>query len=55
LVKSKEILGAMLLTWHNLAYYQHLMRQIREAIRVGRLAGFAAEFVTGQQEGEHHA
>ena len=26
LVKSGEILGAMLLTWHNLKYYQDLMR-----------------------------
>ena len=44
LVKSKEILGAMLLTWHNLAYYQHLMRQLRAAIRDGRLRAFAAGF-----------
>lgn len=32
LFRSKEILGAMLLTWHNLAYYQRLMRIIRQAI-----------------------
>jgi queuine tRNA-ribosyltransferase len=44
LVKSKEILGAMLLTWHNLHYYQELMRQLREAIAAKRLADFAAEF-----------
>ncbi|HAK62196.1 MAG TPA: tRNA guanosine(34) transglycosylase Tgt [Alphaproteobacteria bacterium] len=45
LVKSKEILGAMLLTWHNLAYYQHLMRKLREVITEGRLREFAADFL----------
>jgi queuine tRNA-ribosyltransferase len=44
LVKSKEILGSMLLTWHNLAYYQNLMRRLRAAIRVGGLAEFANAF-----------
>jgi queuine tRNA-ribosyltransferase len=37
LVKAKEILGAMLLTWHNLQYYQDLMAEIRLAISEGRL------------------
>lgn len=41
LVKSKEILGSMLLTWHNLAYYQDLMRQIRDSIKAGGLATLA--------------
>ena len=44
LVKSKEILGSMLLTWHNLAYYQNLMRRLGDAIRLGGLAEFANEF-----------
>ena len=44
LVKSKEILGSMLLTWHNLAYYQNLMRRLRSAIQVGGLAEFAHTF-----------
>ncbi len=44
LVKSKEILGAMLLTWHNLAYYQNLMRRIGDAIQAGGLADLANEF-----------
>ena len=44
LVKAKEILGAMLLTWHNLQYYQDLMAGLREAIGEGRLTEFAAEF-----------
>ncbi len=40
LVRAGEILGAILLTWHNLAFYQALMRRLREAIERGR---FAAE------------
>ena len=41
LFRAQEILGAMLLTWHNLTYYQDLMRSIRQAIREDRLAEFA--------------
>lgn len=37
LVRAGEILGSMLMTWHNLHYYQDLMREIRQAIREGRL------------------
>ena len=43
LVRSGEILGAMLLTWHNVAYYQHLMARMREAIAAGAFAAFAAD------------
>jgi queuine tRNA-ribosyltransferase len=43
LVKANEILGAMLLTWANIAYYQELMRGIRQAINDGRFKDFAAE------------
>jgi queuine tRNA-ribosyltransferase len=42
-VKANEILGAMLLTWANIAYYQELMRGIRQAISEGRFTDFAAE------------
>ena len=38
LVKAGEILGAMLLTWHNLYYYQGLMAVARGAIEAGRFA-----------------
>lgn len=44
LVKSKEILGAMLMTWHNLHYYQELMQGIRDAIAAGKFAEFEQEF-----------
>ena len=43
LVRSDEILGMMLLTWNNLAYYQELMAGMRAAIAGGRLAAFAEE------------
>ncbi len=38
LVRSGEILGAILLTWHNLAFYQALMRRLRRAIEEARFA-----------------
>lgn len=43
LVKSQEALGAMLLTWNNLSYYQSLMSELRSAIGSGRLAERSAE------------
>ncbi|SON55571.1 Queuine tRNA-ribosyltransferase [Hartmannibacter diazotrophicus] len=43
LVRSGEALGAMLLTWANVAYYQSLMQGIRDAIEEGRYADFMAE------------
>ncbi|BBC72740.1 tRNA-guanine(34) transglycosylase [Altererythrobacter sp. B11] len=44
LQKSGEILGAMLVTEHNLSFYQQLMQAMRDAIAQGRFAGFAADF-----------
>ena len=43
LVKAGEILGAMLLSWHNLAYYQDLMASLRQALEAERFAAAAAE------------
>ena len=43
LVKANEMLGAMLLSWANIAYYQELMQGIRAAISEGRLKDFAAQ------------
>ena len=45
LVKSGEILGAMLMTQHNLWFYQRLMQALREAIAGQRLQAFASEFL----------
>ncbi len=44
LFKAGEYLGPMLLTWHNLQYYQDLMAGLREAISAGRLAAFIENF-----------
>ncbi len=44
LVKSQEILGAMLMTEHNIAFYQQLMQAMRDAIAEGRFATFATNF-----------
>jgi queuine tRNA-ribosyltransferase len=43
-VKANEIIASMLLTWHNLSFYQDLMAGLRAAIGEGRLADFAATF-----------
>ena len=45
LVKSGEILGAMLMTEHNLWFYQRIMQGLREAIAEQRLQSFASEFL----------
>jgi queuine tRNA-ribosyltransferase len=45
LVKSGEILGAMLMTQHNLWFYQRLMQDLRDAIAVQGLAAFVGEFL----------
>jgi queuine tRNA-ribosyltransferase len=45
LVKSGEILGAMLMTQHNLWFYQRVMQALRDAIAERRLQAFAREFL----------
>ena len=50
LSKTGEILGAMLLTWHNLTYYQDLMADLRRAIAAGSLVSFSQEF--GRLQGQ---
>ena len=44
LIKSGEMLGAMLLTEHNIGFYQQLMAAMREAIAQDRFAAFASDF-----------
>jgi len=55
LIQAKEILGSMLLTWHNLHYYQVLMVEIREAISEGRFEDFQREFAEAQKQGDIEA
>ena len=52
LVKCGEILGAVLLTWHNLCFYQELMAELRSAIRSGSLGAFARDFAERQGRSE---
>jgi queuine tRNA-ribosyltransferase len=47
LFKAGEMLGPMLLTWHNVTYYQDLMRGLREAIAGRRLDVHAASVRSG--------
>ena len=53
LFRCQEILGPMLLTWHNIQYYQDLTREIRDAIDAGRLdahaAGARARWASGDE------
>jgi len=52
LFKAKEMLGPILLTRHNLHYYQQIMAGLRAAIEGGRLEDFVAEFERQQAEGD---
>ena len=51
-VRSSEIIASMLLTWHNLHYYQTLMQGLRDAIAAGRLAGFVQDFHAARAVGD---
>jgi queuine tRNA-ribosyltransferase len=43
-VKANEIIASMLLTWHNLVFYQDIMAALRSAIQAGNVAEFAKAF-----------
>jgi queuine tRNA-ribosyltransferase len=45
LVKSGEILGSMLMTQHNLWFYQRMMQDLRDAIAASRLDDFTSDFL----------
>jgi queuine tRNA-ribosyltransferase len=47
LFRSGEMLGPMLLTWHNLTYYQSLMQGIRSSIMAGQFATYASRIRSG--------
>jgi queuine tRNA-ribosyltransferase len=51
LFKAEEILGPMLLTWHNVQYYMDLARDLRRAIQEGRLAAHAEKIAAGWTAG----
>ena len=50
--KCNEILGVMLLTWHNISYYERLMKGLREAIKSDTLKEFTDEFYLNQAKGD---
>jgi len=51
-VKANEIIASMLLTWHNLTYYQDLMSGLRAAIAAGALESFAQDCAQNWSAGE---
>ena len=52
LFRCEEMLGPILLTWHNLTYYQDLMRGMRAAIAAGAFTQFQADFHAEQALGD---
>ncbi len=52
LIRSNESLGGMLLSWHNLAYYQELMQGIRAAIAENRFEAFYNETIAMWEAGD---
>ena len=50
--KSQEIISSMLLTWHNLHYYQELMQGLRDAISNVKLDAFVADFHARRAQGD---
>ncbi|MFN3077077.1 MAG: tRNA guanosine(34) transglycosylase Tgt, partial [Alphaproteobacteria bacterium] len=52
LERCREVLGPMLLTWHNLHYYQDLMRGLREAVAAEGVEAFARAFAEEQAAGD---
>jgi queuine tRNA-ribosyltransferase len=52
LIRSGELLGLMLLSWHNIAFYQTIMKELREAIASHTLNAYVAKFTADQARGE---
>ena len=50
--RAKEMISGMLLTWHNLHYFQELMAGLRGAIAEGRLDAFVADFHAVRAQGD---
>jgi queuine tRNA-ribosyltransferase len=50
--KAQEIIASMLLTWHNLQYYQDLMAGLRAAIASGNIGAHVAAFHARRAEGD---
>ncbi|MFV0386156.1 tRNA guanosine(34) transglycosylase Tgt [Paracoccus sp. (in: a-proteobacteria)] len=50
--RAGEMISGMLLTWHNLHYYQQLMAGLRNAISAGALDSFVSDFNAQRAEGD---
>lgn len=50
--RSNEIIASMLLTWHNLHYYQEIMAEMREAISAGAFDIWQADFHRAREQGD---
>jgi queuine tRNA-ribosyltransferase len=50
--RSNEMIAGMLLTWHNLHYFQQIMQEMRAAIAEGRFEAWEAEFHAQRAEGD---
>ncbi|WP_102108391.1 tRNA guanosine(34) transglycosylase Tgt [Oceaniglobus roseus] len=50
--RAQEMISGMLLTWHNLTYYQDLMQGMRDAIAAGGFAAWEAGFHAARAEGD---
>ncbi|EAR51682.1 Probable queuine tRNA ribosyltransferase [Oceanicola granulosus HTCC2516] len=51
-VRAREMIAGMLLTWHNLHYYQALMGEMRAAIAAGRFAAWEQGFHAARDQGD---
>ncbi|WP_296428556.1 tRNA guanosine(34) transglycosylase Tgt [Yoonia sp.] len=50
--RAHEMISGMLLTWHNLHYFQEIMQGMRDAIAVGQFADWEAGFHAGRTQGD---
>ncbi|MBI6628909.1 tRNA guanosine(34) transglycosylase Tgt [Pontibaca salina] len=50
--RSQEIISSMLLTWHNLHYYQQIMAEMRDAITAGQFADWQSAFHRQREQGD---
>ena len=50
--RSQEMISGMLLTWHNLRYFQDIMQGMRDAIATASFAAWEADFHAGRAQGD---
>jgi len=50
--RAQEMISGMLLTWHNLHYFQHIMQGMRDAIEQGQFAQWERDFHALRAEGD---